>query len=340
MVLITGGTGLVGRHLLEVLLAAGERVRAVHRPASDRLQAEDFLKKKGIDASALEWFEAELWDEERLEEALQGCSRVYHCAAVVSFHRRDTSQMMAVNRDATAMLVNTMLHAGVSELIHISSVSALGRKEGEPVHEDVPFEEGSGVTHYARSKYLAELEVWRGKEEGLKVIVVNPVIVLGPGDFRRSSSTMFALARQGFQWYPSGSNGFVSASDVARACHLLVSHECWNDRFMLCAENQAYRQVLTWMAEAMRTPPPIRRLRGWMLGLAWRFGLVLELVTGRKSSITRESVQNTNKKHTYASDFLERTLESKGVQWQYEPIEKVILETAPYVVDVLGPAKQ
>ena len=86
--------------------------------------------------------------------------------------------------------------------------------------------------------------------------------------------------------------------------------------------------------------PPIRRLRGWMLGLAWRFGLVLELVSGRKSSITRESVQNTNKKHTYASDFLERTLESKGVQWQYEPIEKVILETAPYVVDVLGPAKQ
>lgn len=339
MVLITGGTGLIGRHLLQALLAAGEHVRALHRPASDLSQAEDFLKKKGIDASTLEWFEAELWDGERLEEALRGCSRVYHCAAVVSFHHRDAAQMMAVNRDATAMLVNTMLHAGAPELIHISSVSALGRKEGEPVHEEVPFEEGSSVTHYARSKYLAELEVWRGKEEGLKVMVVNPVIVLGPGDFKRSSSTMFALAHKGFRWYPSGSNGFVSASDVARACHLLATHECWNNRFMLCAENLAYRQVLTWMADALKTPPPVRRLRGWMLGLAWRFSRVLELVTGRKSPITRESVQNTGKKHAYASKFLERTLESKGVQWQYESIEKVILETAPHVVDALGPAK-
>ena len=339
MVLITGGTGLVGRHLLEKLLAAGERVRALHRPASDRMQVEDYLKKKEIDASALEWFEAELWDGDRLEEALQGCSQVFHCAAVVSFHHRDAARMMEVNRDATAMLVNTMLHVGVSELIHISSVSALGRKEGEPVHEDVPFEEGSGVTHYARIKYLAELEVWRGKEEGLKVLVINPVIVLGPGDFKRSSSTMFALAHKGFQWYPSGSNGFVSASDVARACQLLVTHNCWNDRFMLCAENLSYRQVMTWMAESLETPPPVRRLRGWMLGLAWRLGRVLEMLTGRKSQITRESVQNTNKKHAYASNFLEQTLESKGIKWEYESIEKVIFETAPHVVDALAPPK-
>jgi dihydroflavonol-4-reductase len=339
MVLITGGTGLVGRHLLEVLLAAGEQVRALHRPSSDRKQVLDFLQKKEVNTSELEWFEAELWDVERLEEALQGCSRVYHCAAVVSFHHRDADRMMEVNRDATAKLVNSMLHLGTGELIHVSSVSALGRKEGEPVHESVPFEEGADVTHYARSKYLAEIEVWRGKEEGLKVLVVNPVIILGPGDFARSSSTMFALAHKGFQWFPSGSNGFVSATDVARACHLLATHECWNERYMLCAENLPYRQVLTWMAEALSTRPPVHRLRSWMMGLAWRFGRVFEIVTGRISPITRESVQNTNKVHAYESDFLERTLERKGCAWEYESIQSTIEKTAPYVLGDLGATK-
>jgi nucleoside-diphosphate-sugar epimerase len=204
------------------------------------------------------------------------------------------------------------------------------------VHEDVPFEEGSDVTHYARSKYLAELEVWRGKEEGLNVLVVNPVIVLGPGDFDRSSSTMFALAHKGFQWYPSGSNGFVSAADVARACLLLAQHDCWNGRYMLCAENLPYREVLTKMARSLETRPPAHRLRNWMMGLAWRLGRVLEAVSGRKSPITRESVQNTNKVHSYASDFLERTLEAKGVHWQYQSIDSAIDETAPYVLDALG----
>lgn len=339
MVLITGGTGLVGRHLLEVLLSSGESVRALHRPSSDRVAVQNFLEKRGVNLAGLEWFEAELWDDERLEEALSECSRVYHCAAVVSFHHRDAAWMMEVNRDATATLVNTMLDTGIKELVHISSVSALGRKEGEPVHEDVPFEEGSDVTHYARSKYLAELEVWRGKEEGLNVLVVNPVIVLGPGDFDRSSSTMFALAHKGFQWYPSGSNGFVSAADVARACLLLAEHDCWNDRYMLCAENRPYREVLTQMARALETRPPAHRLRNWMMGLTWRLGRVLEAVSGRKSPITRESVQNTNKVHSYASDFLERTLEAKGVHWQYQSIDSAINETAPYVLDALGQPK-
>ena len=108
---------------------------------------------------------------------------------------------------------------------------------------------------------------------------------------------------------------------------------------MLCAENLAYREVLTQMARALATRPPTHRLRNWMMGLAWRLGRVLELVSGKKSPITRESVQNTNKVHAYASDFLERTLEAKGVHWQYQSIDSAIDETAPYVLDALGQPK-
>lgn len=339
MVMITGGTGLVGRHLLEVLLSGGDTVRAIHRASSDLSQAQNFLEKRGVDQSQLQWIEAELWDEEGMEAALHGCSRVYHCAAIVSFHDSDADRMMKVNRDATAQLVNAMLHLGIHEIVHISSVSALGRKHGEPVHEDVPFEEGSSVTHYARSKYLAELEVWRAKEEGLKVLVMNPVIVLGPGDFARSSSTMFSLVHKGFRWYPSGTNGFVSASDVARASFLLAENDCWDERFLLCAENKPYREVMSQIATALDVRPPSHKLKGWMTGLAWRSGRVLELISGKKSPVTRESVQNTHKVHTYQSDRLERTLKAKGITWVYQPIDQAISDTAPFLIEALGPAK-
>jgi hypothetical protein len=76
-----------------------------------------------------------------------------------------------------------------------------------------------------------------------------------------------------------------------------------------------------------------------MTGLAWRTGRVLELISGKKSPITRESVQNTHKVHTYQSDRLERTLNSKGITWAYEPIDQAISDTAPFLIEALGPAK-
>ena len=232
MVFVTGATGLVGRYLVDELLRNEEQVRALCRPQSDREAVHAFLAKAGTDDARLEWVEGSLHDGLFLEEAMAGCQRVFHCAAMVSFHSKDAETMMAVNRGATGLVVNAMLHAGVEELVHVSSVAALGRKPGEPVHEDVPFEDGRDVSQYARSKFAAELEVWRGQEEGLRVLAVNPVIVLGEGNFSRSSSMLFALVHRGLRWYPTGTNGFVAARDVAQACTVLSDQGCcWGERF-------------------------------------------------------------------------------------------------------------
>ena len=222
MVFVTGATGLVGRYLVDELLRNGEQVRALCRPQSDRQAVYAFLAKAGTDDARLEWVEGSLHDGLFLEEAMADCQRVFHCAAMVSFHPKDAETMMRINRDATGLVVNAMLHTGVEELVHVSSVAALGRKPGEPVHEDVPFEDSRDVSQYARSKFAAELEVWRGQEEGLRVLVVNPVIVLGEGDLSRSSSMLFTLVHRGLSWYPTGTNGFVAARDVARACTCLL----------------------------------------------------------------------------------------------------------------------
>ena len=339
MVFVTGATGLVGRYLVDELLRNGEQVRALCRPQSDRQAVHAFLAKTGTDDAHLQWMEGSLHDGLFLEEAMADCQRVFHCAAMVSFHPKDAETMMRINRDATGLLVNAMLHTGVRELVHVSSVAALGRKPGEPVHEDVPFEDGRDVSHYARSKFAAELEAWRGQEEGLRVLAVNPAIVLGEGDFSRSSSRLFTLVHRGLSWYPIGNNGFVAARDVARACAVLSDQGCWGERFVLCAENASYRQLMAWMAEAIGARAPRRPLKAWMLGMAWRLTALWERLTGRRAPISKESVENTSKNHRYATTKLEEVLKTKGVDWAYEPIQVTIQTTAPAVLNALGPVK-
>jgi len=340
MVFVTGGTGLVGRHLVDELLREGHKVRALCRPETNREQLTHFLEACGTATTQLEWAEGDMQDGFFLEEVLEGCTRVYHCAALVSFHRKDAEALMRINRDATRMLVNAMLHKGVEELVHVSSVAALGRKPGEPVHEDVPFEDGRDVSQYARSKFAAELEAWRGQEEGLRVLAVNPVIVLGPGDFTRSSSMLFTLVHKGLNWYPTGSNGFVSARDVARATALLATHGCWGERFVLCGVNTSYKALMDAIAQALNVQAPQRPLRSWMMGAAWRLSALYEALTGRRAPISKESVETTNKLHAYASDKLERTLAEKGVAWRYETLQETVEGTVPFVTDALGSARR
>lgn len=337
MVFVTGGTGLVGRHLVDELLKEGHDVHALCRPTTNRRQLEDFLGQCGTAHDRLTWVEGSLEDGMFLEEALENCSRVYHCAALVSFHRKDAEVLKRINQDATGTLANAMLQAGVPEMVHISSVAALGRKRGEPVHEDVPFEDGRDVSAYARSKFGAELEVWRGQEEGLRVLTVNPVIVLGPGDFTRSSSMLFTLVHRGLKWYPTGSNGFVSARDVARAATMLSTNGCWGERFVVCAENSSYRHLMTLMAEAMGVRAPHRPLRRWMMGAAWRLSAGWEFISGRRAPISKESVETTHRHHDYVTDKLERALAAKGVEWQYQSLKETVAVTVPFLFEALGP---
>ena len=328
MDLVTGATGALGMHIVADLLQAGRQVRGLCRPSSDRSRPEAFLARR-LSGSAwrerFAWVEGDVLDGFSLEDALStGITRVFHAAALVSFHPKDAADMMAINRDGTAHLVDAMLHAGTPELVHISSVAALGRKAGEPVHEDTPYEDGPEVTPYGRSKHMAEREVWRGAAEGLKVLAVHPVIILGEGDYTRSSAALFPLVAKGLGWYPTGENGFVSASDVARASRQLAEQEAWGERFVLCAENRSYQWILSRIAEGLAKPAPNKALQGWMTGLGWRAAAIAERITGKRAVLTRESVSNTAKVHHYETDKLERFLPG----WQYEPIETVIRDTA------------
>ena len=331
MDLVTGATGIVGMPVVVKLLSQGQTVRALHRPTSDRARVEAAVRTANPESlSRLEWVVGDLTDQASLEDALEGVTRVFHCAALVSFHADDRDALRRINAEGTANLVNAMLHCQTSRLIHVSSVAALGRKAGQPTDESTLFEEQPGTSAYARSKHRAEMEAFRGAVEGLPggAVVVNPTVILGSGDYRRSSSALFRVLDRGLSWYPTGSGGYVGADDVAEVCVRLADSDVRDARFVLCAEHRTHQEVMGLIADALGRPRPSRAVRGWMEGVVWRLVRVYELLTGRRSMISRESLASGKEHQRYDGTLILRTLAEMDHTWAYTPIPDVIASTA------------
>ena len=188
MIVVTGGTGLVGAHLLYDLCKKHEHVRALKRQNSDLKQVKKTFFYYSHDAENLfqkiEWVNADVTDYFSLEDAFKDAKQVYHVAAMVSFHEKDNRKMMEINVKGTANVVNAALHHKIEKLCYVSSIAALGRPDAnELATEETPWKDSDKSTAYSISKYKAELEVWRGIEEGLNAVIVNPSVILGPAKF-------------------------------------------------------------------------------------------------------------------------------------------------------------
>lgn len=285
-VLVTGGTGFLGAYIIQELLQKGYTVRAIRR--SSKLPA-------FIDAGCLEkaeWVEGDVLDVVSLQDAMEGMDVVIHAAATVSFLKKERKQMYQVNADGTANVVNMALEQGIRRLVHISSVAALGRTaDGGQVDEEKKWEDNKVNTHYARSKFKAELEVWRGIAEGLDAVILNPSTILGYGDWNSSSSAIFKNIHKGFKWYTPGINGFVDVEDVARVAVLLMESGISAERFIVNAENWAFQKLQNSIADGLSRPRPSKAASPFLLGIAWRLEKIKSLFTGHKPLLTRESAK-------------------------------------------------
>jgi dihydroflavonol-4-reductase len=278
-ILVTGGSGLVGRELISQLLSQGKNVTAIY----NKTPLPNFHTEQ------LKQFHCDILDVSGLEEAMQGIAQVYHCAAIVTFNRKRKQQLLKVNIEGTANVVNAALDAGVKKLVHVSSVAALGRDHNnEAINESLAWtEEDRSI--YAKSKYLAEMEVWRGIGEGLDAVIVNPTIILGNGNWNAGSSQLFKSVYNEFPWYSNGVNGFVDARDVAKAMIQLMESNISNERFILSAANKSYKDVFDLIAKAFKKNPPHKKVTPLLAQLVWRLEAIKSFFTGKDPLVTKET---------------------------------------------------
>lgn len=324
MILITGGTGIVGSRLIAELLKKGFRLRALKRENSDISIVKKILTIENIDSSLLEWVTGDVLDVNSLHDSMKNVSCVYHCAALVSFLPSEKIQMMKVNVEGTANVVNMALENGVKSLCFVSSVAAIGRNPEHPIiHEDIEWNEGRHNSAYAVSKHLAELEVWRGEAEGLQVVIVNPSIILGPGNWGMSSTSLFTSVWAGLPFFTKGVNGYIDARDVVKSMMLLMEKEVSGERFILSSEELSYKLILEKIADFLGKKRPTIYINPFLAEFAWIYEFLKSLISGSKRLVTKETARTANQKYYYSNDKIKACL---GIE--FIPVQEAISDTA------------
>lgn len=323
MNLVTGATGIVGSHIVAALLAAGKKVRVLKRANATTIALDQLLAARNISASGLEYMVGDILDPLSLAEAMRGSEVIYHCAAMVSFRPFDKKALFLSNVTGTANVVNVALQNGVHRLCYISSTAAIG---DEAIHglltEDSAWTTNKHRTGYSLSKRLAEMEVHRARQEGLNAVIVNPGIVIGAGNWGRSSTSIVLSCQHGMRIYPTGANGFVAAADVARFCLQAVENGWTDGRYLLVGENLPYKEVFAMACEAFGSPRPAVPLSRSLAMLAKNlFIRPLDFLGVNPFSLSSETIDSAFRQIKYAN------ARARQTGFVFQPIAEAVKET-------------
>lgn len=291
MILVTGATGLVGSHLLLHLLQNGEEVRALYRNQANIKKTEALFRWKNQSDlfGKINWIQGCITDIPSLEPVFEDIDYVYHCAAHISFDPNDEEKLRKINIEGTANIVNFCLAKNIKKLCYVSSIAALGDllEHEYIITEETEWNPEKPHSDYAITKYGAEMEVWRGQEEGLETVIVNPGVILGPGFWQNGSSEIFRKIKKGLKFYAKGSSGFISAEDVAKTMYFLMKSDIKKERFTLIEKNYSYREISNLIADALQAKRPFQLVKPWMTNLGWRIDWLISKLFFQKRKLSR-----------------------------------------------------
>ncbi len=315
MILITGSTGLIGAHVTAKLIGKGHDIKVLVRPDSNISLLKKTIGHDAIHAEQLfnniTLCHGDLMDYDSIMNALNGVDEVYHCAGYISFDPADKDRLYDINVNGTRNMVNAALESGISRFGYVSSVAALNSEESEEISEADFIHDAGFTSYYSSSKFYGELEVWRGIAEGLKAVVINPSIVLGPGKRETGSAGFFHAVRKGLRFYTDGITGFVDVNDVSEIMIQLMEQEKFNERFIVSSENYAYRDLFQQIAAYLDVSPPKFLATQRLLNIAWRFAKIGSLITGRPPAITKETAASANNQSHYSNRKVTKALNHK-----------------------------
>jgi len=331
MILVTGGTGLVGSHLLYELAATNNKVKASIRPSSNISRVRKvfgyYTDKAKADTlfERIEWILADINDIPSLELAFREVTEVYHCAALISFDPSDEQRMRKINIEGTANIVNLCIANQVSKLCFVSSVAAIGSPlKGSSVDEKSKWNSEENHNDYAISKYGAEIEVWRGTQEGLDAVIVNPGVIIGPGFWNSGSGKIFNKIDKGLDYHFPKVTGFVGVRDTVKSMMTLMNSSEKNQQYIIVSENLSFERVFKETARYMDKKPPSKRLKKWMIALGWIFQKIGSWF-GAKRQITRASIQGL-----YEEAYFDNTSIRNSLDFDFTPMNRVLEETAKF----------
>lgn len=323
MILVTGGTGLIGSHLLFHLVKNGKKVKASYRNQDSlKIISKIFGYYTDNPSDLLEkitWVKADITDIVSLQELFQNVEYVYHCAALISFDPNDYTALVKTNIEGTSNIVNLCLEHNIKKLCYVSSIAVIGSStQGKEITEDNEWSD-TNVSVYGLTKHDAELEVWRGSQEGLRVVVVNPGVVIGPGFWKSGSGSFFTYASKGKKSFLPGGTGFVTVSDVINSMMKLMGSEIERERFILVNENLSYQELFQKIAPKLGVEAPTKKVSFIALEFFWRWDWLRSNLFGKRRRLSKNMAKGLYKRENYSNEKIK-----KALAFEFENLEEAI----------------
>ena len=303
MILVTGGTGLVGCHLLYLLIKNNERVVAIRRKNSnlDKVKKvfSSYSKNYNELFSKISWVEGDINDVQSLLIAFKDIEEVYHCAAFISFDKKDLAAMKKINVEGTANMINISIDKKIKKFCYVSTIAAIGLSTNKFTDEETEWSDNSNP--YSQTKKNAEMEVWRGVSEGLNATIVNPGVIIGSGFWKRGSGAFFTQISRGINYYPTGKTGFICVKDVVNIMYTLMKKNIFSERFILVAENWSFKKFFHKVSESLNLNPPKKEAGKILMNIALALDFLNSLFSGRRRKLNSASVESSTSTSHYSN---------------------------------------
>lgn len=321
MILVTGATGFIGSHLMCHLAKKEDILVAMFRHESNKNFVWKLFESQFSDAKErfekIIWKKADFRDFTSLDSAFEGITHVYHCAGYISLAQRDTKKLLEINEKGSAYLIDLCLIHSIEKLVYVSSIAALGNDPTSPIiDENTPWDKNTDKTPYAYSKFGGEMEVWRGMQEGLKSVIINPGVILGDGS---PIGKILSRYKKGLRWFTPGTNGYVGINDVIEVMDQLMNSEINAERFILVAENWTGKAITQQLLKTGNYNKRVVSIPKGFVYCLWILENLTQLLGIRKRFLTRAMIKSLYEKKSVDGDKIKSFIDFK-----YTPIKGLL----------------
>ena len=311
-ILVTGASGSLGRELIKKLSENGyTNITACYCNNVENLPS----------LSGVKWKKLDILDIIALEDMMLNKEILIHLAGIVSYQPRDKSNILKINIEGTANVVNAANASSIKKLIHISSTAALGvPTETQLLGESYLPDPTQFITDYALSKWYGELEVWRAISEGLNAIIVSPSIIINPEDKNANTAIFKNRIKEGLTYSPTGSSGFIHVGDVAKAIILLIENDIQEKKLILNASNLSWNSFFNIIANNLGINTKFKTLSPFIREL-WMFINRMNNLFAKKVYVPTAMAKNMEQNLAYDGRRITEVL-----PFSYTEIEEAIRE--------------